>query len=208
MTFVTDTHPFVHHVMGRRKRLGRRALGVFDSVKRGRETLIVPFTLLEEVMLLCEIGRIRLPLPFRDLVITIRQAENFDWGVNDCDLLLEAATFTTIPTSRIRGLKSVKWLKNKHVRCQGLHYRAAAEGACGVVIFGDGCAGSSSLSLSSNNCSSGSGWVVRVRISSRPSVVGKCTSIICIAANFSRALRGVSPGASERNLSVRVMCRQ
>lgn len=103
MTFVTDTHPFVHHVMGRRKRLGRRALGVFDSVKRGRETLIVPFTLLEEVMLLCEIGRIRLPLPFRDLVITIRQAENFDWGVNDCDLLLEAATFTTIYYGSLRS---------------------------------------------------------------------------------------------------------
>jgi PIN domain nuclease of toxin-antitoxin system len=96
MTFVTDTHPFVHHVTGRRKRLGRRALGIFDSVKRGRETMIVPFTVLEEVMLLSEIGRIRLPLPFRDFVISIQQAENFDLGVNDTALLLEAATFTTI----------------------------------------------------------------------------------------------------------------
>jgi PIN domain nuclease of toxin-antitoxin system len=96
MTFVTDTHPFVHHVTGRRKRLGRRALGIFDSVKRGRETMIVPFTVLEEVMLLSEIGRIRLPLLFRDFVISIQQAENFDLGVNDTALLLEAATFTTI----------------------------------------------------------------------------------------------------------------
>jgi PIN domain nuclease of toxin-antitoxin system len=96
MTFVTDTHPFVHHVTGRRNRLGPRALSIFDSVKRGRETMIVPFTVLEEVMLLSEIGRIRLPLPFRDFVISIRQAENFDLGVNDAALLLEAATFTTI----------------------------------------------------------------------------------------------------------------
>jgi len=96
MTFVTDTHPFIHHVTGRRKRLGRRALGIFDSVKRGRETLIVPFTVLEEVMLLSEIGRIRLPLPFRDFVISIQQAENFELGVNDTTLLLEAATFTSI----------------------------------------------------------------------------------------------------------------
>ena len=96
MTFVTDTHPFVHHVTGRRKRLGRKALGIFDAVKRGRETMIVPFTVLEEVMLLSEIGKIRLPLPFRDLVVSIRQAENFELGVNDSDLLLEAATFTTI----------------------------------------------------------------------------------------------------------------
>jgi PIN domain nuclease of toxin-antitoxin system len=96
MTLVTDTHPFVHHVTGRRNRLGRRALSIFDSVKRGRETLIVPFTVLEEVMLLSEIGKIRLPLSFRDFVISIRQAENFDLGVNDTALLLEAATFTTI----------------------------------------------------------------------------------------------------------------
>ncbi len=96
MTFVTDTHPFVHHVTGRRNRLGRRALGIFDAVKRGRETLLVPFTVLEEVMLLSEIGSIRLPLPFRDFVISIRQAENFDLGVNDTALLLEASTFTTI----------------------------------------------------------------------------------------------------------------
>ena len=96
MTFVTDTHPFVHHVTGRRSRLGRKALRIFDSVKRGRETLIVPFTVLEEVMLLSEIGRIRLPLPFRDFVISIRQAENFELGVNDTALLLEAAAFRSI----------------------------------------------------------------------------------------------------------------
>ena len=96
MTFVTDTHPFVHHVTGRRNRLGRRALRIFDGVKRGRETMVVPFTVLEEVMLLSEIGKIRLPLPFRDFVVSMRQAENFDLGVNDTDLLLEAAVFTTI----------------------------------------------------------------------------------------------------------------
>jgi PIN domain nuclease of toxin-antitoxin system len=96
MTFVTDTHPFVHHVTGRRNRLGRRALSIFDSVKRGRETMIVPFTVLEEVLLLSEVGRIRLPLPFRDFLISLGQADNFDLGVNDSDLLLEAASFTTI----------------------------------------------------------------------------------------------------------------
>jgi PIN domain nuclease of toxin-antitoxin system len=58
--------------------------------------MIVPFTVLEEVMLLSEIGRIRLPLPFRDFVISIKQAENFELGVNDTTLLLEAATFTSI----------------------------------------------------------------------------------------------------------------
>jgi PIN domain nuclease of toxin-antitoxin system len=96
MTYVTDTHPFVHHVTGKRNRLGRRARGIFDSVKRGRDTLIVPFTALEEILLLSEIGRIRLPLPFRDFVKSVRQSGNFAFAVNDTDLLLEAAMFTTI----------------------------------------------------------------------------------------------------------------
>lgn len=69
---------------------------MFDAVSRGRETVIVPFTVLEEVMLLSEVGKIRLHLPFRDFLISIRQAENFDLGVNDSELLLEAATFRTI----------------------------------------------------------------------------------------------------------------
>ena len=96
MTYVTDTHPFVHHVTGRRNRLGRRARSIFNSIKRGRDKLIVPFTALEEILLLTELGRIRLPLPFRDFIRSTRQTGNYAFGVNDTDLILEAATFTTI----------------------------------------------------------------------------------------------------------------
>jgi PIN domain nuclease of toxin-antitoxin system len=99
MTFVTDTHPFVHHVTGRRSRLGRKALGVFDAVKHGREIMIVPFTVLEEVMLLSEIGKIRLPLPFREFVVSIRQAENFDLALTmpTCFLKLQHLRPSGIP---------------------------------------------------------------------------------------------------------------
>jgi PIN domain nuclease of toxin-antitoxin system len=94
--FVTDTHALVYHVTGRRKRLGRKARAIFDRVKRGRDTLFIPFSVLEEVMLLSEAGRIRIPLPFRDLVVSLAQADNFDLGVNDTPVLLEAASFTSI----------------------------------------------------------------------------------------------------------------
>lgn len=47
-------------------------------------------------MLLSEAGKVRLPLPFRDLLISLAQADNFDVGVNDLQLLLEAASFTTL----------------------------------------------------------------------------------------------------------------
>ena len=94
--YVTDTHALVHHVTGRKNRLGRSARRIFDRVDRGVETILIPFTALEEVMLLSEGGRVRLPLPFRDLVISLAQAENVDLGVNDMQLLLEAASFTTV----------------------------------------------------------------------------------------------------------------
>ncbi len=96
MTYVTDTHPFVYHVTGRKQRLGRRARSIFDRSDRGTDTIVVPFTVLEEVLLLSEIGRIHIPLPFREFVLSLDKAVNVDLGVNDTDLLLEAATFTTI----------------------------------------------------------------------------------------------------------------
>jgi PIN domain nuclease of toxin-antitoxin system len=94
--FVTDTHALIHHVTDQRKRLGRRARGIFDRTDRGTDTILVPFTVLEEVMLLSEVGKIRIPLPFRDWVVALAQADNFDLGVNDTAVLLEAATFMSI----------------------------------------------------------------------------------------------------------------
>src|SRR5207245_8369016 len=78
---------------------------------------------------------------------------------------------------------------------KGLHYGGGSGAICAVVILGGDCAGNASLSLSSSKRSSASGSVYRVSSNSRPSVVGTCTSIICIAANFSMTLRGESPGA-------------
>ena len=96
MDFVTDTHALIHHVTGREKRLGRRARSTYERVDRGVDTILVPFTVLEEVMLLSEAGKISLPLPFRDLVISLAQADNFDLGVNDAQLLIEAAALVSI----------------------------------------------------------------------------------------------------------------
>ena len=58
--------------------------------------MLVPFTVLEEVMLLSEVGKIRLHLPFRDLIVALAQTDNFDLGVNDTQVLLEAAALTGI----------------------------------------------------------------------------------------------------------------
>ena len=58
--------------------------------------MLLPFTALEEVMLLSEAGKIHLPLPFRDLVVSFAQADNFEVGVNDTQILIEAAALIGI----------------------------------------------------------------------------------------------------------------
>ena len=96
MIVATDTHALVYHLIGQSRRLGRRARAVFDRAERGRDTILIPFTALEEVMLLTEVGKIHLPMPLRDLLISFMQADNFDLGVNDAQVLLEAAALTGI----------------------------------------------------------------------------------------------------------------
>jgi PIN domain nuclease of toxin-antitoxin system len=41
-------------------------------------------------------GKIHIPLPLREFVISLDKAENVDLAANDTAVLLEAATFTTI----------------------------------------------------------------------------------------------------------------
>ncbi len=96
MTLATDTHALVYHLTGQKRKLGRRAGVIFDRVERGLDTLLIPFTVLEEVMLLAEAGKIRLRLPFRELLLSLMQAENFDLGENTAPLLLEASALTGI----------------------------------------------------------------------------------------------------------------
>ena len=96
MTHAVDTHALVYQLIGQQRRLGAKARSFFNRVERGQDTLLIPFTVLEEVMLLSEAGKIRLRLPFRELLISLMQAENFELGVNDAELLLEASALVGI----------------------------------------------------------------------------------------------------------------
>ena len=61
--------------------------------------------------------------------------------------------------------------------------------ACAAVIFGGGCARQSGLEFLEQQLQFGLGLRVARELSSHPSVVGTCTSIICTAENFSSTLR-------------------
>ena len=95
MTYVTDTHALIHHVSHRKRRLGHRARDTFDRADRGLDTINVPFTVLEEILLLSEAGKVQIPMPFREFVISLDKSDNLDLAVNDTAVILEAATFTT-----------------------------------------------------------------------------------------------------------------
>ena len=96
MIFVTDTHGLIYHLTGQRKRLGQRARMIFERTERGQDAVLIPFTALEEIMLLSEAGKIHLRIPFRELLMSLMQADNFDLGENNADLLLEASALTGI----------------------------------------------------------------------------------------------------------------
>ena len=96
MNLAIDTHALAYHLGRKKKRLGRRAGRVLERVERGLDRLVVPFTVMEELMLLSEAGKVRLPMPFRELVVSFMRADNLELGVNDPELLLEAAALTGV----------------------------------------------------------------------------------------------------------------
>lgn len=73
MLYVTDTHPLVFFSTGKMQRLGKNARRIFREAEKGRARIMIPVTVLEEILRLNEDGRIRLPLPFSELVARYEQ---------------------------------------------------------------------------------------------------------------------------------------
>ena len=96
MTYVTDTHPFVYHVTGRKQRLGRRARSIFDRSDRGTDTIVVPFFRTGRSPSSNRDRADSYPLATPRFCSVVGQSVNVDLAANDTAVLLEAATFTTI----------------------------------------------------------------------------------------------------------------
>ena len=97
MLCVTDTHPLVFFSTGRTRRLGKNARRVFREAEDGRSRIVIPVTVLEEVLRLSEDGRIRLPLSFSELV-TRYESEPSPFFIQDytSDILRHVANYPTI----------------------------------------------------------------------------------------------------------------
>lgn len=97
MLYVTDTHPLVYFSTGKVQKLGKDARRAFQEAGRGRSRIVIPVTVLEEILRLSEDGRIRLALPFPDLVAHYQQ-EPSPFLIHDytVDVLLAVARYPAI----------------------------------------------------------------------------------------------------------------
>ena len=97
MLYVTDTHPLVYFSTGRTRKLGQQARRAFQQAVRGRGHIVIPITVLEEILRLSEMGRVRLKLPLRELVSQYRQ-QGSPFSVQDysVDILLAVEQFPAI----------------------------------------------------------------------------------------------------------------
>ena len=97
MLYVTDTHPLVYFSTGKRQKLGKNARRAFREAEHGRARIVIPVTVLEEILRLTEDRRIRLHLAFSDLVAGYEQ-EPSPFFIQDYtkDILLQVARYPAI----------------------------------------------------------------------------------------------------------------
>lgn len=103
MIYVTDTHPLIFTATSEQDRLGRKARRIFQAVNEGKNVIVVPLPVLEEIMRLIEKKIIRLRIPFYRWSQEISTAANFQVQAYTLEILLEAEGLSSIrdPADRI-----------------------------------------------------------------------------------------------------------
>ena len=103
MIYVTDTHPLVFWSSNRNARLGKRARRIFQETERGRHTIVVPITVLEESNRLIEKNVVHLNVPFRRWADELERSPNFQVQAYTLEVLLESVALVAIrdPADRV-----------------------------------------------------------------------------------------------------------
>ena len=103
MIYVTDTHALIFAGTSKQGRLGRSARRIFQGSNEGKHLIVVPVTVLEEVMRLIEKKVIRLKIPFSRWTEEMDNSPNFQVQPYTLDILLEAEGLSSIrdPADRI-----------------------------------------------------------------------------------------------------------
>ncbi len=96
MIYITDTHPLVFWSANRNARLGKRARRIFQETERGRHTIVVPITVLEESNRLIEKNVVHLNVPFRRWADELERSPNFQVQAYTLEVLLESVALVAI----------------------------------------------------------------------------------------------------------------
>ena len=102
MICVTHTQPLILAATGRHDRLGKRASRIFQDVDEGKERLVVPVAVLEEILFLCEKKAVRLRIPFPRWVEEMERSPNFQLQPHTPDILLQAQGLAAVQHPRDR----------------------------------------------------------------------------------------------------------
>ena len=103
MIYVTDTHPLIFLATDKKRRLGKRALRIFQEVEKGQHSIIVPIVVLEEIARLIEKRVLRLAVSFRHWAEELDRSANFHIQPYTFEILVEAVAIDAIrdPADRV-----------------------------------------------------------------------------------------------------------
>jgi PIN domain nuclease of toxin-antitoxin system len=94
--YVSDTHPLVFWSSNRKSRLGKRARRIFQETERGKHSIVVPITVLEEMNRLVERNVLHLDVSFRRWVEDLERSPNYQIQSYTLEVLLELLALAAI----------------------------------------------------------------------------------------------------------------
>jgi len=94
--YVSDTHPLVFWSSNRKSRLGKRARRIFQESERGKHSIVVPVTVLEEMNRLVERNVLHLDVSFRRWVEELERSPNYQVQPYTLEVLLELLALAAI----------------------------------------------------------------------------------------------------------------
>ena len=96
MIYVSDTHPLVFWSSNRKSRLGKRARRIFQETERGKHSIVVSITVLEEMNRLVERNVLHLDVSFRRWVEDLERSPNYQVQSYTLEVLLELLALAAI----------------------------------------------------------------------------------------------------------------
>jgi PIN domain nuclease of toxin-antitoxin system len=92
--YVTDTHPLIWYTAGKHTKLSQRAVKIFDSAFADQALVVIPSSVLWEISLLLEHGRIKLRESFPHWASALIARRGMDLASLDLDVIAEAHRLT------------------------------------------------------------------------------------------------------------------